>query len=62
MKNVRRKMVDRIDHNILNELQKDGRISNVELLKQVRLSPTPCLERMRRLERQGFKSRLYSIT
>ncbi|NBN24294.1 leucine-responsive transcriptional regulator Lrp [Proteus sp. G2639] len=44
------KDLDRIDRNILNELQKDGRISNVELSKRVGLSPTPCLER------QGFIS------
>ena len=42
------KDLDRIDRNILNELQKDGRISNVELSKRVGLSPTPCLERVRR--------------
>ena len=41
------KDLDRIDRNILNELQKDGRISNVELSKRVGLSPTPCLERVR---------------
>ena len=34
------KDLDRIDRNILNELQKDGRISNVELSKRVGLSPT----------------------
>ncbi|TOI76691.1 leucine-responsive transcriptional regulator Lrp [Vibrio parahaemolyticus] len=48
------KELDRIDRNILNELQKDGRISNAELSKRVGLSPTPCLERVRRLERQGY--------
>ena len=48
------KELDRIDRIILNELQKDGRISNVELSKRVGLSPTPCLERVRRLERQGY--------
>ena len=48
------KELDRIDRNILNELQKDGRISNVELSKRVGLSPTPCLERVCRLERQGY--------
>jgi len=48
------KELDRIDRKILNELQKDGRVSNVELSKRVDLSPTPCLERVRRLERQGF--------
>jgi len=47
------KELDRIDRKILSELQKDGRISNVELSKRVDLSPTPCLERVKRLERQG---------
>ncbi|WP_025672820.1 leucine-responsive transcriptional regulator Lrp [Salinivibrio socompensis] len=53
-KNKPSKELDRIDRNILNELQKDGRVSNVELSKRVGLSPTPCLERVRRLERQGY--------
>lgn len=48
------KALDRIDRNILVELQKDGRISNVELSKRVGLSPTPCLERVRRLEKHGY--------
>ncbi len=42
--------LDRIDRNILNQLQDNGRISNVELAKRVGLSPTPCLERVKRLE------------
>ena len=50
------KDLDRIDRNILIELQNDGRISNVELSKRVGLSPTPCLERVKRLEKQGFIS------
>lgn len=45
--------LDRIDRNILRELQKNGRISNVELSQKVGLSPTPCLERVKRLEKQG---------
>lgn len=48
------KTLDRIDRNILSELQKNGRISNVELSKRVGLSPTPCLERVRRLEKQTY--------
>ena len=44
--------LDRIDRNILRELQKNGRISNVELSHKVGLSPTPCLERVKRLEKQ----------
>ncbi|NRA85023.1 MAG: leucine-responsive transcriptional regulator Lrp [Gammaproteobacteria bacterium] len=43
--------LDRIDRNILIELQHNGRISNVELSKRVGLSPTPCLERVKRLEK-----------
>jgi len=46
--------LDAIDRRILSELQLDGRISNVELSRRVNLSPTPCLERVRRLERDGF--------
>lgn len=48
------KELDRIDRRILNELQHDGRLSNVELSRRVGLSPTPCLERVRRLESQGY--------
>lgn len=48
------KHLDRIDRNILIELQRDGRISNVELAKKVGLSASPCLERVRRLEQQGY--------
>lgn len=46
--------LDRIDRMILRELQRNGRISNVELSRRVNLSPTPCLERVRRLEREGY--------
>ncbi len=48
------KSLDKIDKQILRELQNDGRMSNVELSRRVNLSPTPCLERVRRLEQQGF--------
>ncbi|WP_441003339.1 leucine-responsive transcriptional regulator Lrp [Pseudocolwellia agarivorans] len=46
--------LDRIDKNILYELQKNGRLSNIDLSKQVGLSPTPCLERVKRLEADKF--------
>ncbi len=49
-----RKALDKIDRNILRKLQQDGRISNVDLAKAINLSPTPCLERVKRLERQGY--------
>ncbi len=50
------KNIDRIDKNILFELQKNGRLSNVELSKRVGLSPTPCWERVKRLEKEKFIS------
>lgn len=46
--------IDRTDRKILALLQVDGRMSNVELSRQVNLSPTPCLERVKRLERDGY--------
>lgn len=48
------KPLDNIDKKILRHLQKDGRISNVDLAKAINLSPTPCLERVKRLERSGY--------
>mgnify|MGYP006168966627 CR=1 FL=1 len=48
------KKLDRIDRKILVELQTDGRLSNVELAKRVWLSPTPCLELVKRLETDQF--------
>ena len=47
------KSLDAIDMKILNELQHNGKISNIELSKRVGLSPTPCLERVKRLEKQN---------
>ncbi len=48
------RQLDRTDRRILKLLQEDGRLSNVDLAQQVGLSPTPCLERVRKLEREGF--------
>jgi len=48
------KRLDQVDLQILAQLQHNGRLTNVELARRVRLSPTPCLERVRRLERDGF--------
>lgn len=39
---------------ILVQLQKKGRISNVNLADAVGLSPSPCLQRVKRLETAGF--------
>ena len=46
--------LDAVDLRILRELQSDGRISNLELSKRVNLSATPCLARVKRMERQGI--------
>lgn len=46
--------IDRIDLEILSQLQHHGKLSNVALSKRVHLSPTPCLERVKRLEKKGY--------
>ncbi|TBW55707.1 winged helix-turn-helix transcriptional regulator [Marinobacter halodurans] len=46
--------LDRIDHSIMRELQKNARITVTELASRVGLSKTPCQVRMRRLEEQGY--------
>lgn len=46
--------LDRIDRRILEHLQDDGRLSNQELAERVALSPSPCLRRVRGLERAGI--------
>jgi Lrp/AsnC family leucine-responsive transcriptional regulator len=51
---MKSRKLDKIDVKILDVLQKNGRISNVELAKQVNLSPSPCLDRMKRLESEGY--------
>lgn len=53
--------LDKIDRKILAILQQDGRISNADLAKQVHLSPTPTLERVKRLERDGFIERYVAL-
>ncbi|AXB78443.1 Lrp/AsnC family transcriptional regulator [Novosphingobium sp. P6W] len=48
--------LDRIDLKILAQLQRAGRMTNVELADAVGLSPSPCLTRVKRLEKAGFIS------
>lgn len=45
--------MDAIDRTIIRELQQDGRLTNQDLADRVRLSPSPCLRRVRRLEEYG---------
>ena len=46
--------LDKIDILILSELQRNARISNLELAERVALSPTPCARRVHRLEDAGI--------
>ena len=46
--------LDRIDIRMLHELQKNGRITNVELADLVHLSPSPCLMRVKKLQKEGY--------
>ncbi|MCL9776892.1 Lrp/AsnC family transcriptional regulator [Vibrio methylphosphonaticus] len=46
--------MDDIDKRILRELQNNARLSNQELADRVSLSPSPCLRRVRALERNGI--------
>lgn len=45
--------MDRIDHRILRELQRDARMTNSELADRVGLTASPCLRRVRDLEEKG---------
>lgn len=46
--------LDRKDRSILHELQREGRLTNLELAERVHLSPTATAERVKRLTREGF--------
>ena len=54
MSKMKPRVLDRIDHKILRLLQENGRLTNADLARSVNLSPTPCLERVRRLEADGY--------
>jgi DNA-binding Lrp family transcriptional regulator len=46
--------LDRIDINILAQLQRNARLTNIALASAVALSPSPCLLRVKRLEEAGY--------
>lgn len=46
-------ILDKIDRHILDALQRDGRMAMTELAELVGLTVTPCIERVKRLERDG---------
>ena len=51
---MRGSKLDKIDRKILRCLQEDGRMTNVDLAKEVGMSAPPCLRRVRALEENGF--------
>jgi Lrp/AsnC family leucine-responsive transcriptional regulator len=53
--------LDRIDIRILNELQQNADLTNVELASRVNLSPSPCLARVRTLEKLGVIDRRIAL-
>lgn len=55
------KDLDTIDINILNHIQGNAKLSNVELAERVHLSPSPCLARVRSLEKAGIISRYVTL-
>jgi len=48
--------LDAYDRRILNALQRDGRLTNVQLADEIGLSASPCLRRVRQLEEAGVIS------
>ncbi|WP_444996394.1 winged helix-turn-helix transcriptional regulator [Aliikangiella sp. IMCC44359] len=53
--------LDKIDLAILDVLQSNSRISNVNLAKKVNLSASPCLDRVKRLEAEGYIERYGAV-
>ena len=54
MPKAKDRVLDRIDYKILKTLQENGRMTNADLARRVNLSPTPCLDRVRRLEAEHY--------
>lgn len=55
------KKLDRIDRKILEEIQRNGDISNLELAERVNLSPSPCSRRVKHLEEAGIIDRQVTL-
>ncbi|MBX2836763.1 MAG: Lrp/AsnC family transcriptional regulator [Gammaproteobacteria bacterium] len=51
------KSLDQLDRKILVALQKNARLTNVELAERVGLSPSPCLSRVKALAKAGVITR-----
>jgi DNA-binding Lrp family transcriptional regulator len=54
-------ILDAIDRRILRALQRDGRMANNDLAREVGLSPSPCLRRVRLLEEAGVIARYAAL-
>lgn len=57
---MKEQRLDKTDLRILEEIQKDGRITVAELSRRVHLTKTPCAERLRRLETAGIIAGYYA--
>ncbi len=53
--------MDKIDRNLLLELQEDATLSLADLAEKVNLSPTPCWKRIKRLESEGYITRRVAL-
>jgi len=60
-KPARSRPLDKIDLSILDALQQNSRISNVDLARKVNLSASPCLDRVKRLENEGYIERYGAV-
>ena len=60
MPNAKR-VIDPTDIRILQELQRNAKLTNVELAGRAHLSPSPCLSRVRALEKDGIISRYVTL-
>jgi len=54
-------ILDRTDRRILDELQKDGAISNLDLADKVGLSPSPCSRRVKALQESGIIQKTVAV-
>ncbi|MCC7331694.1 MAG: Lrp/AsnC family transcriptional regulator [Flavobacteriales bacterium] len=53
--------LDAVDLKILKKLQEDGKITNLQLSKSIGLSPAPTLERVKKLEKNGYIKSFHAL-
>ena len=61
MENIAQKSLNEIDRRILTHLQANARMTNADLAREVGLSPSPCLRRVRDLEQNGTINRYVAL-